>query len=44
MRKARQAGLGVSAPRGNRRVSRGLRVPAAELGDLHPDDEDPSEP
>ena len=35
--------LGVSAATVNRRLSRGLQLLAAELGDLYPDDEDPDE-
>jgi hypothetical protein len=35
--------LGVSVATVNRRLSRGLQLLAAELGDLYPDDEDPGE-
>jgi len=34
--------LGVSVATVNRRLSRGLQLLAAELGDLYPDDEDPA--
>ena len=33
--------FGVSVATVNRRLSRGLQLLAAELGDLYPDDEDP---
>ena len=35
--------LGVSVATVNRRLSRGLQLLAADLGDLYPDDEDPGE-